>query len=209
MDLRIPFTAPAANSQFSGSFFMIADCLGIVLATPLALDYINPLLERRSGGRFGHGAKFCLGMTFGIFSVLLAAHIEKIRREVPVTPLISNCAPPGIFMSDMNAAWMMVPFFLMGMGEIYTQPVLMHFAYHNSPVSMRTLSVILGLVIGAVSNAIFTVQIAALSPYVPNDLNKGHLEYGHYINVILGFVGCMGYIFSLKKFDENALEDAA
>jgi len=102
-----------------------------------------------------------------------------------------------------------IPFFLMGMGEIYTQPVLMHFAYHNSPVSMRTLSVILGLVIGAVSNAIFTVQIAALSPYVPNDLNKGHLEYGHYLNVMLGVVGCMGYIFSLQKFEENALEAAA
>jgi peptide/histidine transporter 3/4 len=207
MDLSIPFSA--STSQFSGSFFMIADCLGIVLATPLAVDWLNPQLEKKTGGRFGHGAKFCLGMLFATFSVLLAAHMEKLRRAAPVLPIMSNCAPPGVYMSDMNAAWMVAPFFLMGLGEIYTQPVLMHFAYTQSPTSMRTLAVVTSLVIGAVSNAIFTVQIAALSPWVPNDLNNGHLEYGHYLNVLLGAVFCMVYVGSLRKFEENRLEESA
>lgn len=201
MDLRIPFSA--STSQFSGSFFMIADCLGIVLATPFAVDWINPYLEQRSGGRFSHGAKFVLGMCFATFSVLLAAHIERIRRLAPVLPILSNCAPPGISMSDMNAVWMMAPFFLMGLGEIYTQPVLMHFAYSQCPVSMRSLAVSTSLVIGAVSNAIFTVQIAALSPFVPNDLNQGNLEYGHYANVVLGAVFCFVYVQCVRIFEEN------
>jgi peptide/histidine transporter 3/4 len=201
MDLRIPFSA--SGSQFSGSFFMIADCLGIVLATPFAVGWLNPLLEKKSGGRFNHGAKFMVGMGFAAFSVLLAAHMERLRKGAPVLSIASNCAPPGVQMSDMNASWMVVPFFLMGLGEIYTQPVLMHFAYSKCPTSMRTLAVVTCLVIGAVSNALFTVEISALSPFVPNDLNKGNLEYGHYANVVLGGVFCMVYLASLKIFEEG------
>merc|ERR1719424_2260767 len=115
MDLRIPFGA--SSSQFSGSFFMIADCLGIVLATPFAVGWFNPLLEKKTGGRFGHGAKFVLGMGFAAFSVLLAAHIERLRKGSPVLLIPSNCAPAGVHMSGMNASWMVAPFFLMGLGE--------------------------------------------------------------------------------------------
>jgi len=139
--------------------------------------------------------------------VLLAAHIERLRKGVPVLPIASNCAPAGVEMSGMSASWMVAPFFLMGLGEIYTQPVLMHFAYSESPSSMRTLAVVTCLVIGAVSNALFTVEIAALTPFVPNDLNKGNLEYGHYANVVLGCVFCMLYLHSLKKFGEGHQEE--
>jgi len=205
MDLRIPFSA--SGSQFSGSFFMIADCLGIVLATPFAINWLNPFLERKTNGGFGHGAKFLLGMGFAGFSVLLAAHMERLRKGAPVLSMTSNCAPAGVHMSDMNASWMVVPFFLMGLGEIYTQPVLMHFAYKKSPASMRTLAVVSCLVMGAVSNALFTVEIAALSPFVPDDLNKGNLEYGHYANVALAGLFCLVYIGCLKMFEAGDQED--
>lgn len=200
MDLRIPFAQE--GSQFSGSFFMIADCLGIVVATPLALDWLNPRLDRALGGHFGTGSKYVLGMCFGTFSVLLAAHFEQIRRTAPVLPMSSNCAPDGIKMSDMNAAWMLAPFFLMGLGEIYTQPIVMHFAYSQSPPSMRTLAAVTSLVVSAVSNALFTVQIAALKPFVPNDLNQGHLEYGHYLNLLVGAVFCIVFLSALRRFEE-------
>merc|ERR1719230_41341 len=105
-------------------------------------------------------------MAFGTLSVFVAARLESHRRFAAVLPVESNCAPPGIHMSGMSACWMVLPFFLMGLGEIYTQPVLMHLSYSQSPASMRTLSVVVCLVIGAVSNALFTVEISAVSPWV-------------------------------------------
>jgi len=208
MDLRIPFAEPGA--QFAGSFFMIADCLSIVIATPFAVDYLNPYLERRTGNRFGHGAKFGLGMTFGLLSVLVAAHFEVVRKSLPTLDLVSNCAAEGVHMTAFNSAWMTIPFFLMGLGEIYTQPVLMNFAYRESPPSMRTLTAATGLVVGAVSTALFTAQVAALSKYVPNDLNFGHLEYGYMSNIVLGAVLYGVYLWVLKYYEEHApqLEDA-
>merc|ERR1719199_1803482 len=106
MDLRIPFVM--STSQFAGSFFMIGDCLGIVIATPIAVGYVNPALEKAFGG-FKTGAKFGLGMVFGVLSVLLAANMEVRRRFAPVMlgeP--SNCAPDGVLMSKMSAVWMFV-----------------------------------------------------------------------------------------------------
>mmetsp|Transcript_59132 Transcript_59132/g.114096 ORF Transcript_59132/g.114096 Transcript_59132/m.114096 type:complete len:594 (+) Transcript_59132:67-1848(+) len=205
MDLRIPFAANGA--QFSGSFFMIADCLGIVLATPIAVDWLNPVLESRLGAGFGHGAKFGLGMAFAALSVLGAAHLEMHRRMVPVFGVASNCAPDGVKMSALGAGWMTVPFFLMGLGEIYTQPVLMHFAYTNSPASMRTLAAATGLVFGAVSSALFTVQEAILAPYVPNDLNAGHLEYGYLSNLVLAGILYVVYVHTLRNFESADLHE--
>jgi hypothetical protein len=124
MDLRIG----SSGQQFAGSFFMIADCLGIVVATPVALGYVNPALERIFVGRFGHGTKFGVGMIFGLVSVLVTASLEVSRRDSPILDEVSNCAPDGVRMSSINAVWMFLPFLLMGIGEIYTQPVLMHFA---------------------------------------------------------------------------------
>lgn len=201
MDLRV------AGTQLAGSFFTIADCLGIAVATPLALMWVNPWLNRRLNGRFTNGAKFGLGMAFAALSVLLAARLELRRKRSPSLSEASNCAPPGIAMSAMSGSWMVLPFFLMGLGEIYTQPVLMHLSYSQSPKSMRTLAAATGLVIGAVSNAIFTAQVASLAKFVPNDLNQGHLEYGYYSNVLLGGVCYIAYMQFVKDFEEKCYRD--
>eukprot|EP00929_Paragymnodinium_shiwhaense_P076952 TRINITY_DN39604_c0_g3_i1.p1 TRINITY_DN39604_c0_g3~~TRINITY_DN39604_c0_g3_i1.p1 ORF type:complete len:596 (+),score=107.00 TRINITY_DN39604_c0_g3_i1:87-1874(+) len=202
MDLRVPFTS--GRHQFAGSFFMIGDCLGIVIATPIAVSFVNPALEKAFNG-FKTGAKYGLGMTFGVVSVLVAGNMEVRRRTAPVMAgEPSNCAPDGVLMSNMSAVWMFLPFILMGIGEIYTQPVLMHFAYTNSPASMRTVAAVMALVIGAVSNALFTLQIAALRPFVKDDLNEGHLEYGYYMNVVLGALIYLLFMMAMGRFERQS-----
>jgi len=188
---------------------MIADCLGIVLATPLAIGWFNPAMEarfRKMGTTFGPGAKYGLGMFFGALSVCVAVRLERTRKGATLLEGTSNCAPEGVQMSNMPALWMVVPFFLMGLGEIYTQPVLMHLAYTQSPPAMRTLAAVAALLIGAVSTALFSVQIAALSPYVPNDLNQGHLEYGYISNIILGGVCYVAFLGTLRFFKEKTYD---
>eukprot|EP00416_Gambierdiscus_australes_P037816 CAMPEP_0171120252 /NCGR_PEP_ID=MMETSP0766_2-20121228/99215_1 /TAXON_ID=439317 /ORGANISM="Gambierdiscus australes, Strain CAWD 149" /LENGTH=560 /DNA_ID=CAMNT_0011582967 /DNA_START=44 /DNA_END=1726 /DNA_ORIENTATION=+ len=184
MDLR----AFGGRFQLSGSFFNIADCLAIVIFTPLLVDWLNPLMERTTGIKLRHGLKFGTGMLIAGASVLIAARLEQVRRGASVLPVESNCAPPGTTMSGLNAAWMMVPFFLMGIGEIYTQPTLLHFAYAKSPASMRTLAMAASFFIQGVSSALFAVLVQIMQRFIPNDLNNGHLEYGYFANIIVGIV---------------------
>lgn len=208
MDTRMPW-ATSNDAQFAGSFFMIADCIGIVIATPLALYWADPAMERMLGRPLGPGVKYMIGMAFGGISVLIAARVEMLRRLAPVINVQSNCAPEGINMSEMEASWMFIPFFLMGMGEIYTQPTLMHLAYDQSPPSMRTLTAATSLVIGGVSTALFSLQISALSGYIPNDLNHGKLEVGYASNVVLGVIFLVGYLAVLNCFQEKNYDHEA
>lgn len=201
MDLRIPFIG---HSQFAGSFFMIADCLGIAIATPLAVGYVNPALEAKLGSYFSHGGKFGFGMAVGAASVATASYLELTRRGSTVLGVASNCAPDGIHMSDLSAVYMLIPFFLMGIGEIYTNPVMMHLAYSNSSPSTRTLAAVACLLVQAISNAIFGVQVLALSKFMPNDLNEGHIEYGYYLSMILAWVLYMAFVRAMKIFETTA-----
>lgn len=197
MDVRLPWGS--GDFQLSGSFFNIADCIGIVIMTPLAVMWIDPALHRLSRGRFGHGAKFSLGMIVAAMSVMVAARLEITRKSVPVLSVTSNCAPPGVDMSAISGAWMMVPFFLMGVAEIYTQPTLLHYAYSKSPPSMRSLAMAASFFIAAVSSALFALLVNAMSPYMPNDLNEGHLEYGYFINILVGMVLLVPFLSVLKE----------
>mmetsp|Transcript_48080 Transcript_48080/g.108194 ORF Transcript_48080/g.108194 Transcript_48080/m.108194 type:complete len:560 (+) Transcript_48080:125-1804(+) len=195
MDVRMPF---GRGFQLSGSFFNIADCLAIVLVTPIAVDWFNPFIERCLGTKLQHGLKFGLGMLIAGASVGTAIRLEQVRRHSSVLSIESNCAPPGIGMSDISGTWMMVPFFLMGIGEIYTQPTLLHFAYTKSAPTMRTLAMAASFFISGVSSALFAVLVGALSGYIPNDLNKGRLEFGYYVNIAIGIVFYAFFIFVLR-----------
>eukprot|EP00418_Pyrodinium_bahamense_P061702 CAMPEP_0179086814 /NCGR_PEP_ID=MMETSP0796-20121207/39408_1 /TAXON_ID=73915 /ORGANISM="Pyrodinium bahamense, Strain pbaha01" /LENGTH=583 /DNA_ID=CAMNT_0020784305 /DNA_START=74 /DNA_END=1826 /DNA_ORIENTATION=- len=194
MDVRIG----AGGFQLSGSFFNIADCLAIVIFTPVLVDWLNPIIEQAMGLQLRHGLKFAFGMLVAIVSVIVAARLEQMRRGAAVLPAVSNCAPAGISMSDVRASWMMVPFFLMGIGEIYCQPTLLHFAYSKSPATMRTLATATSFFISGISSAIFAVVVAALSPIIPNDLSTGHLEYGYFVNISMAVVFYLFFVLVLS-----------
>lgn len=194
MDLR----TFGGDFQLSGSFFNIADCLAIVIFTPILVDWMNPMCERVLGGHMTHGIKFGMGMLIAGVSVVVAGRLEQMRRNSGIVDATSNCAPPGIYMSSISATWMMVPFFLMGIGEIYSQPTLLHFAYSKSPSTMRTLAMAASFFIQGVSSALFAVLVEALSPYITNNLNDGHLEYGYYANIITAVVFYVLFMLVLR-----------
>ncbi|CAK9097039.1 unnamed protein product [Durusdinium trenchii] len=197
MDVRIP---GSGDAQFAGSFFMIGDCLGIAIATPIAVGWFNPLLESRLGRYFSHEGKFLFGMFVGGLSVILAAYLELMRRAVPVSDRISNCAPEGVHMSDLSAVWMFLPFLLCGIGEIYTNPVIMHLAYSSSSAATRTLAVVATLLVQALGTAIFGVQVTALSQFMPNDLNNGHIEYGYYMSLGIALFFYVAFVRAMRIF---------
>mmetsp|Transcript_48083 Transcript_48083/g.108206 ORF Transcript_48083/g.108206 Transcript_48083/m.108206 type:complete len:89 (+) Transcript_48083:2-268(+) len=88
----------------------------------------------------------------------------------------------------------------MGIGEIYTQPTLLHFAYAKSAPTMRTLAMAASFFISGVSSALFAVLVSALSGYIPNDLNKGRLEFGYFVNIAIGIVFYALFVIVLRTW---------
>eukprot|EP00928_Gymnodinium_smaydae_P028313 TRINITY_DN21611_c0_g1_i2.p1 TRINITY_DN21611_c0_g1~~TRINITY_DN21611_c0_g1_i2.p1 ORF type:complete len:586 (+),score=71.33 TRINITY_DN21611_c0_g1_i2:104-1861(+) len=190
MDLRVS----TSLYQLSGSFFDLADTLAIIIFTPLAVMYVFPMMHSRAFIRYR--AKFCVGMFFAVASVLLAATLEKTRKFAPVLPVLSSCAAPGTKMSGMTSSWMFMPYFLMGLAEIFTKPTLCHVAYSRSPPSMRLLAMATLLSISSISSAVYSSLVAILAPILPDNLNDGNLEYAYYISVVYAFVALVLFLFS-------------
>ena len=66
MDVRL------GKFQLNGSFFNVADCIAIVLLTPVLLQYINPTLERPTVGSLQSADPEALWQIFVRGSVVLA-----------------------------------------------------------------------------------------------------------------------------------------
>jgi peptide/histidine transporter 3/4 len=203
MDLRM---FPGRSNQVAGSFFSIADCAAIILCTPLLLGFVHPAIERWTGSKMSIGFKFSIGIALGCLSVLVATRLEYSRRLAPKTTTLSNCAPPGVMMSSIPAAWMLVPYFLTGLMEIYCNVTLMYFAYNQSPVSMRTLSATANLFLMGVTTAVFSILGLLLKEYLPDDLDDGHLEYGYYASALIGLFFLGLFYLSLMRFQSKEFD---
>eukprot|EP00927_Polykrikos_kofoidii_P002347 TRINITY_DN1091_c0_g1_i1.p1 TRINITY_DN1091_c0_g1~~TRINITY_DN1091_c0_g1_i1.p1 ORF type:complete len:573 (-),score=50.33 TRINITY_DN1091_c0_g1_i1:145-1863(-) len=204
MDTRI---VPGESKQFAGSFFNLADCISIIVCTPLIVGFLNPKIEEHIvGTKLSVASKFMIGIGVGIMSVVMAIFLEFKRRTSESTGIISNCAPGGVEMSSLSAAWMIGPYAMMGVTEVYTQPAIMYFAYTQSPVSMRTLSAIISLFMKGATAALFAIISIFLKVFLPDDLNKGHIEYGYVVNIV--FTCFFSWLFSLmmQRFQWRSLD---
>jgi len=101
-------------------------------------------------------------------------------------------------MRDYSAFWIFIPFSLIGLSEILVNPSMYCFAYEAAPVSVRSLVQAFNLFFqGSVSSAFTAVASQML---FPNDLDKGHLEYYYFSNVVIAFVGILLYFFLTRCF---------
>jgi len=137
----------------------------------------------------------------------------------------SNCAPKhaigdievGIYMSDISAFWMALPFFLTGIGEALVQPVLQHYAYSHTPKAGRALVQAIVLVFtGMYPLALVTVFTTLLKDHLQNDLNRTSkvlglslgIEVFYYIGLLFAIVGLPLTYIVLKKAKMEPVSDS-
>jgi len=186
--------------QLNGSFFTTADSLAIVVFTPIILKKVNPFLHRRFGGFSRHG-KLMLGSSLAILSVLCAAGLELHRRTLIVTQYASECAPRGIRMTDISAWWMVIPYALMGVAEVYVNPTLYYVSYAQTPPRLRSTAQAVCLVMSAASSGFFTLLTQLMGS--ANDLNNANLEYGYYASIGMSMFFLLCYNIVQRHFADK------
>jgi dipeptide/tripeptide permease len=104
--------------------------------------------------------------------------------------LVSQCAPTGVPMSDMNAWWTFIPFFITGIGEVLVNPVIQEFSFDEVSVTLKSLlmgftTVVMGCIPAVISGA--------TSGFIPNDLNKGKIDIVFILFIVLSIILLGGY----------------
>ena len=216
MDLRLP----GSDQQINGAFFNIGDCFAIVLFVPLIENFFIPVVcEKWFGFSPKTHHKILCGFGFGLVAMAAAAVLEIRRRNAPlITPTagglspdayFSQCAPKsinpktggviGIPMSDVSAAWMFLPYGLIGVGEILVNPTLYTYAFQLAPEKTKSLVQSMNLVgQGAFPSALSACLQLTFAVWQPDNLNDGHLENYYYL--VAGVIVTMTPVYLWMHF---------
>jgi dipeptide/tripeptide permease len=208
MDVRVPWADPLdpKPTQLNGSIYNVADCLAVVMFTPIVIILIMPAIERVQGRPLDFGFRYTVGVILGSASVFFAGIIEILRRRSPKLHFVSDCAPDGITMSSIGAIWMVIPYALMGMGEVWAMPTIMHLAYNQAPPAARTLTSIMGFFLLGVSSSLFSIIVTLCSRWSPDNLNEGHLEYAYLANWIVAALFLAVFFFAYRRFEQKTFD---
>merc|ERR1712019_110435 len=108
----------------------VGDTLSVLLLSPI----LEPMFVRNN---VSTNTKFVWGFIFVIFANLSAAAIEYVRAGSGFTHETSNCSVKGVYMSNMNFLWVLIPMSLTGLGEILVNPVIYALTYQRAPRKLR------------------------------------------------------------------------
>ncbi|XP_062028032.1 protein NRT1/ PTR FAMILY 2.11-like [Rosa rugosa] len=192
------FEIPAASYYV---FLMLAMTIWI----PIYDRLVVPFLQRRTGIEGGITVlqRIGAGIFLSIVSMIVSAIVEERRRSIALTDPIPGIRTRGDI-SSMSGFWLVPQLALAGLAEAFTAIGQVEFYYKQFPENMRSIagslffcgmagsSYLSGFLIAIVHR---TTEGAATGNWLPEDLNKGRLDYFYYMIAALGVVNFGYFLF--------------
>lgn len=103
-------------------------------------------------------------------------------------------------MSDLSVYWMIIPYFLVGMGECLVSVQLYDMCYNQVPEQLRSTAQAVNLYMSAQSGAIAGAISKAFAGYIQEDLNDSHIEYEYIVAAVLALAALPPFIVCAQQF---------
>lgn len=193
----------------------IFDTLSVIAWVPVYDKLIVPLARRVTGRERGFSqlTRMGIGLAISIFSMLAAGLLEVTRlRYVARHNLYDykGFLPISIF-------WQVPQYFIIGAAEVFTFIGQLEFFYDQAPDAMRSLCSALSLVTVALGNYVSTLLVTIVAHittrngklgWIPDNLNRGHLDYFFWLLGVLSIVNFLVYLlianwYTYKKTTED------
>jgi len=193
---------PASLSSF--------DVISVIFWVPVYDRIIVPLARKFTGKERGFSElqRMGIGLFISIFSMLAAVVVETKRLQLAKElDLIDKpvAVPISIF-------FQIPQYFLFGAAEVFTNVGQLEFFYDQSPDAMRSLCSALALLTTSLGNYLSSFILTVVTHFttqggnpgwIPDNLNKGHLDYFFWLLAGLSFLNMLVYIVSAKKYKKK------
>jgi peptide/histidine transporter 3/4 len=155
-----------------------------------------------------------IGLVISIFSMVAAGVLEVVRLRVAATHGMldsKDFLPISIF-------WQVPQYFIVGAAEVFTFVGQIEFFYDQSPDAMRSMGAALSLTTNALGNYLSTllvVIVTAISTrngglgWIPDNLNRGHLDYFFWLLAVLSAINFVVYLFIANWYKYKATAPTA
>lgn len=198
------FKIPAAS-------YTVFNMLSLTIWIAFYDQILVPLFRRLTGKEGGITLlqKIGSGMVIAVITMVLSALVEEKRRTLALTKPIVGIDPRRGGISSMSGMWLVPQLILIGISEGLTIIGQVEFFYKQFPENMRSIAGAFLFCGMAASNYLssFLVSIvhrvtggAASGNWLPEDLNKGRLDYFYYLIAGLGIVNLLYFLACAKWY---------
>ncbi|XP_075664177.1 protein NRT1/ PTR FAMILY 2.11-like [Castanea sativa] len=196
------FTIPAAS-------YIIFTMLALTIWIPVYDRIICPTLRRFTGKEGGITVlqKMGVGIALAIITMLVSALVEERRRTLAITKPVGIDPRRGAI-SSLSGMWLIPQLSLLGLSEAFTVVGEVEFYYKQFPENMRSIGgsfLFVGLALSSYFTSFLVTVIhrttsgAATGQWLPEDLNKGRLDYFYYLIAAIE-VANLGYFIICAKW---------
>ncbi|KAI3521726.1 hypothetical protein L1887_11198 [Cichorium endivia] len=191
------------NIQIPAASYNIFTMLTIVIFVPIYDRLLVPQLRRITGKEGGISLlqRTGVGISLTVMVSLVSALVEEKRRNLALTKPTLGYQPHRGDISSMSALWLILQLCFAGLAESFTAIGLQEFYYRQFPENMRSVAgafFFCGLAASSYLNGLLvtiihrTTEGAATGNWLPDDLNKGRLDYFHFLMTCIGILN-LGY----------------
>ncbi|XP_023539304.1 protein NRT1/ PTR FAMILY 8.1-like [Cucurbita pepo subsp. pepo] len=195
-----------ASFKIPSASLSIFDTLSVLFWAPVYDRLIVPMAKKFTNNERGFTQlqRMGIGLVISVFSMVAAGVLEVFRLEYVRKNKLYDAEyiPMSIF-------WQVPQYFLIGCAEVFTFIGQLEFFYDQAPDAMRSMMAALSLTTVGLGNYLSTLLVTIVTTvttrhgklgWIPNNLNKGHLDYFFWLLAILSVLNFFAYLFAAKCY---------
>ncbi|GLT49741.1 hypothetical protein SLA2020_232750 [Shorea laevis] len=199
-----------SNFKIPAATYVVFLMLSMTIFIPIYDRIIVPFLRRLTRKEEGITLlqRVGIGIVLSVVTMLVSAFVEKQRRTIALTRPTLGVVPRKGAISSMSGLWLIPQFTLAGLTEGFGSIGLVEFYYKQFPENMKSIAGSLYYCNMAASSYLCSMLIqvvhrttkgASTGDWLPEDLNKGRLDYYYYMTAGLGVLN-MGYFLVCARW---------
>ncbi|KAJ4973388.1 hypothetical protein NE237_006562 [Protea cynaroides] len=198
--------------QVPAGSYIVFSFLALTIWIPIYDRILVPTLRRVTGREGGITLlqRMGAGVFLSVLLMLVSGLVEEKRRHLALTrPLPGVVAEAGGgAVSSMSALWLVPQLLISGLAEAFNSIGQIEFYYKQFPENMRSIAnsfFFLGMACSSYLSTFLifvvhrTTAKAATGNWLPEDLNKGRLDYFYYMIAGLGTLN-FGYFLMISTW---------
>ncbi|MQL76590.1 hypothetical protein Taro_008985 [Colocasia esculenta] len=184
----------------------IFDTLSVIAWVPFYDRVIVPLARRATGNDRGFTqlTRMGIGLVISIFAMVAAGVLELVRLR-----MVREHNYYDLKQLPLSIFWQVPQYFIVGAAEVFTFIGQLEFFYDQAPDAMRSMCSALSLTTVALGNYLSTLLVTIVTHattrggklgWIPDNLNRGHLDYFYWLLAILSVINFGVYLLIAKWY---------
>ncbi|KAK9666743.1 hypothetical protein RND81_14G207800 [Saponaria officinalis] len=194
------------NFKIPSASLSLFDTLSVIFWAPVYDLLIIPLFSKLTGHERGFSQlqRMGIGLIISIFSMVTAGTLEVVRLD-----MVKKHNYYDLKTIPLSIFWQIPQYFLIGCAEVFTFIGQLEFFYDQAPDAMRSLCSALSLTTVALGNYLSSLLVTIVTDvstrhgklgWIPDNLNRGHLDYFFWLLAILSVLNFLIYLWIAKCY---------